>query len=473
MAQHWTEVIPSDHYTVALNGLLHDYDRKILVFLYQPLIGTIAYSLYMTLWMEVEENRIWSSSSRNHHGLMSMMDLSLKEIYEARKKLEGIGLLKVYVKEGENREFIYQLQPPLSPSTFFLDGMLNIFLYKKIGKTQYTRLKRFFSDEEYSNLPLDYKDVTTAFHEVYTSGHQLAKEYNDDLSVSPKGEWVDRMEANKIQIPWQTFNFSLLEAGLSESLVPRKALTQTVKDAISNLAFLYDIDVMEMKNIIISAMNEDDEVEMDELRKSARDWYQMNHRDELPSLITQTQPVHSLSITEKPKSKEEELIQYFDTTSPIQFLKDLSGGAEPSKAELKILEDVMFHQKLPPGVMNVLIDYVMRKTDKKLTKAYVETIASHWARKSIQTTANAMALAKKEHQQYLKWAENKKVGKRSSKSNTKKAVTRTELLPDWFDEETSKNETVDQQKQDKKDDHVDLNMKEFQELMKRRNGGGQ
>lgn len=87
---------------------------------------------------------------------------------------------------------------------------------------------------------------------------------------------------------------------------------------------------------------------------------------------------------------------------------------------MKILEDVMFHQKLPPGVMNVLIDYVMRKTDKKLTKAYVETIASHWARKSIQTTANAMALAKKEHQQYLKWAENKKVGKRSSKSNTKK-----------------------------------------------------
>lgn len=88
MAQHWTEVIPSDHYTVALNGLLHDYDRKILVFLYQPLIGTIAYSLYMTLWMEVEENRIWSSSSRNHHGLMSMMDLSLKEIYEARKNLK-------------------------------------------------------------------------------------------------------------------------------------------------------------------------------------------------------------------------------------------------------------------------------------------------------------------------------------------------------------------------------------------------
>lgn len=140
---------------------------------------------------------------------------------------------------------------------------------------------------------------------------------------------------------------------------------------------------------------------------------------------------------------------------------------------MKILEDVMFHQKLPPGVMNVLIDYVMRKTDKKLTKAYVETIASHWARKSIQTTANAMALAKKEHQQYLKWAENKKVGKRSSKSNTKKAVTRTELLPDWFDEETSKNETVVQQKHDKKDDNVDLNMKEFQELMKRRNGGGQ
>ena len=52
----------------------------------------------------------------------------------------------------------------------------------------------------------------------------------------------------------------------------------------------------------------------------------------------------------------------------MQFLKDISGGAEPSKADVKIIEDVMFGQKFNPGVMNVLIDNVMQITDNEITK---------------------------------------------------------------------------------------------------------
>ena len=50
MTQHWQELLPIDHYIATANGLLHDYDRKILTFLYQPLIGAGCMSLYMTLW---------------------------------------------------------------------------------------------------------------------------------------------------------------------------------------------------------------------------------------------------------------------------------------------------------------------------------------------------------------------------------------------------------------------------------------
>jgi replication initiation and membrane attachment protein len=56
MAQHWQELIPIDRYLVTSNGLLHEYDRKVLTFLYQPLIGSTCLSLYMTLWAELEEN---------------------------------------------------------------------------------------------------------------------------------------------------------------------------------------------------------------------------------------------------------------------------------------------------------------------------------------------------------------------------------------------------------------------------------
>lgn len=143
MAQHWQEILPIDRYIVSANGLLYDYDRKVLTFLYQPLIGSTCLSLYMTLWAEVEENRLWSESS-SHHLLMNLLGMNLKDIYEARLKLEGIGLLKTYMKKDEEeRSFIYELIPPLTPEQFFQDGMLNIYLYRKIGKNHFARLKRF------------------------------------------------------------------------------------------------------------------------------------------------------------------------------------------------------------------------------------------------------------------------------------------------------------------------------------------
>ncbi|WP_350448802.1 hypothetical protein [Rossellomorea vietnamensis] len=50
MKKHWNEIQPIDHYTVGTHGMLQEYDRKIITFLYQPLIGTVCYSLYMSLW---------------------------------------------------------------------------------------------------------------------------------------------------------------------------------------------------------------------------------------------------------------------------------------------------------------------------------------------------------------------------------------------------------------------------------------
>ncbi|MBT2691213.1 replication initiation and membrane attachment family protein [Bacillus sp. ISL-47] len=470
MAQHWQEMLPIDRYTVAASGLLHEYDRKVMTLLYQPLIGSTCFSLYMTLWAELEENRLWSSSN-SHHSLMNFMGMGLKEIYEARLKLEGIGLLKVYVnKEDDTRSFIYELLPPLTPEQFFLDGMLNIYLYRKLGKNQFMRLKRFFSDQKV-HPKQGYQEVTKAFQDVYESGHPGTFEVDRDMEQlmnEPNGQgYIGRQEQEGIQISNEAFNFDLLQAGLNESLVPKKALTAKVKESISNLAFLYGIDPIQMKNIVISAVNVDNEINVEELRKSARDWYQFQNQDQLPSLIDRIQPAVHQTHKNEPKTQEEELIRYLEITSPRELLKDISGGAEPSKSDLQIIEDVMFQQKLLPGVINVLIQYVMLKTDMKLTKGYVDKIAGHWARKKIKTPQEAMLLAKKEHRQYLDWAEGKKT---PNKKANKKQPIRTEMLPDWFDDksETSSKKTDDQPHKSGKDqDELEMKKRELKEKLKK------
>jgi replication initiation and membrane attachment protein len=431
MAQHWQEILPINRYSVAANGLLHEYDRKVLTFLYQPLIGSTCVSLYMTLWAELEENRLWSESS-THHFLMNLLELNLKDIYEARLKLEGIGLLKTFVRtDDEDRSFIYELHPPLDPQQFFLDGMLNIYLYRKIGKNHFARLKRFFSDQQ---IPTDkdYLEVTKAFQDVFASATPGSLQYLQDVSADTEAEegtqFIGRDNQFAVQIENNTFDFDLLTAGLNESLVPKKALTTKVKKVISNLAFLYNINPIEMKNFILGAINPNDDVDIEDLRKGARDWYQFVNYDQLPSLINRTQPiVHQVQLTE-PKTPEEKLIRYYETTSPLKVFEQLSGGAAPSDSNLKTLEESMIKYKLPPGVVNVLIEVALKKTDMKFTKGFVESVASHWARKQIKTVKDAMEVAKEDNT-YRDMNKNKKTGKGA---NSK--PIRTELIPEWFDE---------------------------------------
>lgn len=448
MAQHWKELLPIDRYTVASNGILHDYDRKVLSLLYQPLIGPVPMSLYMTLWAQVEENRLWSQTN-SHHSLMSFMDLNLSAIYDARLKLEGMGLLKSYVQATEDsRSFIYEIQPPLSPEQFFLDGMLNIYLYQKIGKNQYSKLKQFFSDKAIPNRE-GYDDVTKAFQEVYDSVVP-ATEFPEGNPEEEK--YIGRISSKGIKInEAKGFDFDLLLAGLSEALVPKKAITDKVRDAIHNLSFLYGIDPIHMKNLLITAMDDhENKINIEELRKAARDWYQLEHQEKLPQLVDRMQPLVKQTVVEEPKTKEERLVHYLEHTSPRQLLIDISGGAVPVKADLQIIEDVMFKQKLLPGVVNVLIQYVLLKTDMKLTKGYIDKIASHWSRKKITTVREAMDLAIKEHRQYMEWAESKKV----PKSGNRKQPIRTEALPDWFHEKDEENNTqpTDTKLADKKRD---------------------
>ncbi|WP_318019714.1 replication initiation and membrane attachment family protein [Rossellomorea vietnamensis] len=436
MKKHWNEIQPIDHYTVGTHGMLQEYDRKIITFLYQPLIGTVCYSLYMSLWGEVEENRLWSTDSTHYH-LMNVLSVNLQDVYEARMKLEGIGLLKVYEKrDDEDRRFLYELQPPLSPQEFFHDGMLNVYLYRKIGRTHYLRLKKFFTDASADKN--QYTDITRSFQDVFTSEpiNFLHHDANVDSETGSGEQYMKYGKNDGLALDEIDFDFSLLLAGLSESMVPRKAFTPKVKETVLKLSYLYGIDPLQMKNIVLSSLDADDTIDIELLRKTARDWYGMQTGDQLPDLTTRAETKKPVE-RDQPLSQEEELIDYLETTSPKDVLSDISNGGSPSNADLQAVEEVLMSQKLPIGVMNVLIQYVLLKTDMKLTKGYMEKIASHWSRKKVTSASEAMILAKSEHKQYLEWAE----GKKETKSNRRRKPIRTEKLPDWFKEDETAEES--------------------------------
>ena len=122
-------ILPADTYTVINKTILSEQDRKILLMLYQPIIGSGPINLFMTLWMNLDKSE-FMSNEMSHHFLITSLKMSIEEITIQREKLEAVGLLKTFVKENNDvNNYIYELFSPLSAADFFSHPILNIVLY--------------------------------------------------------------------------------------------------------------------------------------------------------------------------------------------------------------------------------------------------------------------------------------------------------------------------------------------------------
>ncbi|WP_165997045.1 DnaD domain protein [Bacillus sp. Cs-700] len=423
---HWKELLPVDTLQIEAFGLLHDYDRNVLTLLYQPLIGAGAYSLYMTMWSAHEQQDSLVTKMTHHH-LLLMMRWDTKKLLEERRKLEGIGLLKTFLKNGEDtRHFTYELQPPLTPDRFFNDGVLNIYLFNRLGRNRYQDLKKYFSVEK-PDLS-EYKDMTASFNEVYDSLHpsEMTASYEEEDEVR---EIASRNDNKGLVFTSSEFDFDVMKQHISDMIVTEKMFTDSVKKTIERLAFVYKIEPYEMGRIVEQAAIHHDELSDDLLRKEVSSWFALENRGKVPALQYRRQPAALQEFhTKEPVTEEEKAAQRYEQMTPYDILQRAAEGGKPSEADMKLVERIMDEQKLTPGVMNVLLDFIIETQDKKLSKNYVEKFASHWARARVKTVREAMDLAIKELQQPKKKANPASRGKGSS-------TARKDKVPEWISDQ--------------------------------------
>jgi len=124
------------------------------------------------------------------------------------------------------------------------------------------------------------------------------------------------------------------------------------------------------------------------------------------------------------------MIYLFENITPYQLLKRKYKGAEPTQRDKQLVENLITNQKLNYGVVNVLVDYVLKVNDNKLNKNFIETIAGQWKRKNIQTVEEAMKLAEKDHKKY------KELNNSTKQVKSKKEVVDT--TPSWFEKNLDK-----------------------------------
>ena len=90
------ELKPSTFYTVYGEPQLDQSKQDALLYLYQPIIGSNALSLYLTFVSDVSIEG--KSASLMHTDLLAAVDTGLMNLVKAREQLEGIGLLETFQK---------------------------------------------------------------------------------------------------------------------------------------------------------------------------------------------------------------------------------------------------------------------------------------------------------------------------------------------------------------------------------------
>lgn len=403
-------LLPADTYTVVNKSIITEEDRNNLISLYEPLIGPIPLALYFTLLHDLRLTK-YISEDFTHYHLMNIMKSSLDTIKESREVLEGFGLIRTYLKEGEPNSYVYEIYSPLSAHEFFSSPIFNISLYNTIGKQEYQFLK-----EEYQLPTIElkgYKDVSA----------NLNMNFSSSSTVEP----IETQSVTRQKIKLQSnIDFNLIAASMPKGLIKENALTKKLRDLIEQLSFIYNIDTLQMIELLRTCITETGTFDSGELRKKARKNYQYSNDGKLPTLVYKSQP-EVLKTNETDKSQLSQLIFMFENTSPYEYLKMKNKGASPTKRDLQIVEELMVDLELKPAVVNVLIDYVLKRNGNKLSKALIDTIAGQWKRCDIKTAKEAIELAKKEN------GSNKaKATRTTKKANIEK--------PEWFNQKIEKEE---------------------------------
>ncbi len=418
-------LLPADNYIVVNKTILTENDKVNLINLYEPIIGPLAISLYLTLWSDLDRTLTFSDSY-NHHHLMTFLKSNLNDIKEARSALEALGLIKTYYKDGDNiNYYIYELYSPISAYEFFNHPILNIVLYNNLGVNEYNNLIKSYKKVNFKYD--DYKEISSKLNDTFKSSA-----YNNF-----NNEDIKNKNSNKPKLD-NLIDFDVLKESIPNKVLGNNAFNKKTKELINNLAFIYNLDTLKVSEILRLTIDENGLINKDLFIKEVRKYYEYNNGGSLPTIIYRTQPEH-LKSPEGDLSSAGKMVYIFENTTPYDFLKSKYKNNNPTPRDLKLLEYLALELNMPPAVINVLIDYVLRISDNKLNKAYVETIAGQWTRLGIKTAREAMNQAKKEY-----------------KKKPKKEINKSVKLPTWFDNEQKDINVSEEEKKE-----IEALLKEF------------
>jgi len=472
-----SEITPQDPYVVKVIKPIHFVHISNIIDMYQPTLGAEATNFYLTLTNHIPLGQVGVSQLYFHRGLMGQMQQSFPAVMKARKILEAVGLLKSKrFKHKKMEEIIYEytIIPPLEPEQFFQSDILSLLLYNRVGKLQFQSLKRkLLSEQDWNHEEYEEKEITKAFDEVF--GSILPSELK--YSKSEFHQWLQPYEQRLIEedktirMKQQYLDIDFIKGMVSELFPLHKHMDQKTIDLLQELAFLYQLSEVDMVTLLKdhTVYNKQGKIDQTLLRKRIRETYKFEKKEILlvdKEKIPVSHAKENSDTTNKAKKHQWILENY----SPVELMLQYQGGGKIPESDLELIESLLYDYKLPSGVVNVLIEYVMLSNEYKFPRKLTEKIAGHWKRLKINTVQEAQDVAKKEHNLYKKWKDINQNEKKQIASANRKTTNkpRKEHIPDYILQQEEKYHDKGKKKQNELDEQtkeeIDQLLKELEEF---------
>lgn len=390
-----SELTPDTTYRLRLSRPLAESEVRTVTRLYLPVIHQEAYSLYLFFYHSIPAE-YGVSEFCTHRTLMQMLGTDLMRFINARRRLEGVGLLSSYRWDG-GLYYEYLLHPPLTPAEFFQSDVLTLSLFNHLGKEGYRALReKYLSPVRSAAGPGENREeVTASFTEV---SRELLLLSSPPSSTSESVRFIRQMEAGGALPPFPStahqkeipsyIDFDYL-AGFYPAEERKALFSEENKAFFLRKAIDLGLDSVQLGMIL-----------RDSYLGGGRGWDYRRFEDLLKRLKRGGEPEEKRETARAeyvaPRTVEEHL-RTLKSITPIQLLRNYQDGGEIAQPDLKLIDYLLNELGLPQEVVNVLIDFILLTNDNKLPRAYTEKIAGSWKRKGFKTAEEAFAFARQEY----------------------------------------------------------------------------
>ncbi len=320
---------------------------------YLPIVGGKAFLLYISF-----KNMLNQKISEIK--LINLLSLSKNDFIYARQILEGIGLISTFKNENN---YLILLNPVLPPSVFFNKKHLCSALLSALDndKKEYERIVNKYKIKYELN---NYENVSASFLEIYNI--EMKKEDDNKYRISLKS---DNSENN--------FSFVIFLKKLKKnSQITPKMLKDSDQEKIEYLANLYGVNEEEMARYIQMFFNlldkehpiNYDDLEKEIIKNSSVCQIKLNNIDN--------------NKTKKIKTNNE-LIKYYQSITPINFLRETLKGKEPSNFEKNIIMMLSNTYHFTNDMIVAILDYALKKDKNRLFKNNIEVYSDALIRNGV------------------------------------------------------------------------------------------